>query len=253
MLIMERYEGSVEKMKTIVIIQARMGSTRLPGKILMPLGELDVLSYVTARCNKIKNISEVIVATSTLRQDDAVEKWCAENNVICFRGSEDDVLDRFVQCAKAYEPDYIMRVTSDCPFVDFEMASELVELMEYERKDIVLIDGQLPRGLAVEMISYEALLRIYKDELEERHREHVTYYAYEFSDQFESVTYIAPENRIAPELRITLDTNADYVLCQAIAEQLNDIYVSSADVIKYLLENPEVAQLNAHIEQKPVM
>ncbi|WP_313892692.1 glycosyltransferase family protein [Psychrobacillus sp.] len=240
-------------MKTIVIIQARMGSTRLPGKILMPLGELDVLSYVTARCNKIKGVTEVIVATSTLPQDDAVENWCNEHNVSCFRGSEDNVLDRFVQSAKRYEPDYVMRVTSDCPFVDFEMASNLIELMEHERKDIVLIDGQLPRGLAVELISYEALLRIYRSELEERHREHVTYYAYEFSDQFESVTYIAPKNRVASELRITLDMDADYELCQAVAGHFNDIYVSSADVIEYLLENPEVARLNAHIEQKPVM
>lgn len=250
---MERYEGSVRDMKTIVIIQARMGSTRLPGKILMPLGELDVLTYVTSRCKEIKGVKEVIVATSTLQQDDAVENWCNEHNVSCFRGSEDNVLDRFVQCAKQYEPDYVMRVTSDCPFVDFEMASELVELMEHERKDIVLIDGQLPRGLAVEMISYEVLLRIYRDEFEERHREHVTYYAYEFSDQFESITYFAPENRVAPELRITLDTDADYALCQAVAEQFNDMYVSSANVIQYLLAHPEVVQLNAHIEQKSVM
>lgn len=250
---MEQYEGSVRDMNIIVIIQARMGSTRLPGKILMPLGEVDVLTYVTSRCKEIKGVTEVIVATSTLQQDDAVENWCNEHNVSCFRGSEDNVLDRFVQCAKQYEPDYVMRVTSDCPFVDFEMASELVELMEYEGTDIVLIDGQLPRGLAVEVISYEALLRIYKEGLEERHREHVTYYAYEFSDQFQSVKYVAPKNRIAPELRITLDTDEDYALCQTIVGHSNDIYISSADVIQYLLEHPEVARLNAHIEQKPVM
>lgn len=250
---MAQYEGSVIKMKTIVIIQARMGSTRLPGKILMPLGKMDVLTYVIARCTKIKGVSEVIVATSTLPQDDAVEKWCAKNNIVCFRGSENDVLDRFVQCAKAYEPDYIMRITSDCPFIDYEMASDMVELMEQHRKDIVLLDGQLPRGLAVELISYESLLLINKEGLEERHREHVTYYAYEFSEQFESINYTVPSNRNEPHLRITLDTEEDYALCLAMAEHFRNPLVSSVEVIDYLLNNPEVTALNAHIEQKPVI
>ena len=240
-------------MKTIVIIQARMGSSRLPGKILKPLGETDVLTYVTTRCKAIEGVTEVIVATSTLTQDDAVENWCKEHSVSYFRGSESDVLDRYVQCAKQYIPDYVMRVTSDCPFVDFEMASDIVKLMEQERKDIALIDGQLPRGLAVELISYESLLRIHRKGHEERHREHVTYYAYEFSEQFESLTYAATENRIAPQLRITLDTEEDYTLCQAVAEHFNNSLISSANVIQYLLEHQEIAQLNAHIEQKPVI
>lgn len=240
-------------MKTIVIIQARMGSTRLPGKILKPLGKLDVLTYVTTRCKEIKGVTDVIVATSNLTQDDAVEDWCKGHSISYFRGSESDVLDRYVQCAKQYNPDYVMRVTSDCPFVDYEMASEIVSLIEQERKDIVLIDGQLPRGLAVELIAYEALLRIHRDGQEARHREHVTYYAYEFREQFESVTYAATENRNAPQLRITLDTEEDYALCQAVAEHFDNPLISSEDVIQYLLEHPEIVQLNAHIEQKPVI
>jgi len=240
-------------MKIIVIIQARMGSSRLPGKILKRLGESDVLTYVTTRCKAVEGVTEVIVATSTFQQDNAVEDWCKEHNVSYFRGSESDVLDRYVQCAKQYEPDYVMRVTSDCPFVDYEMASEIVGLMEQERKDIVLVDGQLPRGLAVELIAYEALLRIHRDGQEARHREHVTYYAYEYREQFESVTYAATKNRNAPQLRITLDTVEDYALCQAVAEHFNNPLISSADVIQYLLEHPETAQLNAHIEQKPVI
>lgn len=134
-------------MKTIVIIQARMGSSRLSGKILKPLGEVDVLTYVTSRCRKIQGVSEVIVATSLLRQDDAVEQWCVENGIACFRGSEEDVLDRYVQCAKQYEPDYVMRVTSDCPFVDYEMANDIVAIMERERVDIVDVVGRCREGL----------------------------------------------------------------------------------------------------------
>jgi len=240
-------------MKTIVIIQARFGSTRLPGKVLKPLGNVDVLTYDVERCKQIKGVSEVIIATSTLPQDDVIVEWCEKHGVKYFRGSEQDVLNLYVQCAKQYQPDYVMRVTSDCPFVDYEMSSEMVALMEQARKDIILLEGELPRGLAVEIISYEALLKIHRIGQEPRHREHVTYYAYEFPEEFKAVTYKVPSNRIAPELRITLDTEEDYALIRAVAEHFQNPLVSSADVIQYLKETPEVAKLNAHIKQKPVI
>lgn len=240
-------------MNVIVIIQARMGSSRLPGKILKPLGDVDVLTYDIERCRAIEGVREVIVATSSLAQDDAIAAWCEEHQVVYFRGSEDDVLDRYVQCAKMYKPDYVMRVTSDCPFVDYEMASEIVELMNKEKKDIVILEGELPRGLAVELISYEALLRIHEVGQEPHHREHVTYYAYEFPEQFDSTTYKVPANRQVPELRITLDTEEDYALLVEVAKHFNNPLVSSADVIQFLKNHPQVAKINAHIEQKPVV
>lgn len=240
-------------LKTIVIIQARMGSSRLPGKILKPLGDTDVLTYVTKRCLQIKGVQEVVVATTLSSKDDAIVAWCLERDVKCFRGSENDVLSRFVDCANEYEPDYVMRVTSDCPFVDYEMASEMIALMEKGRKDIVLLDGELPRGLAVELISYASLLKIKEIGLEQRHREHVTYYAYEFKNQFEGITFKVPENLQAPEFRITLDTDPDYELIRALADHFDNLLVSSVDVIDYLKHTPEVAKLNVHIEQKPVI
>lgn len=88
---------------------------------------------------------------------------------------------------------------------------------------------------------------------EPRHREHVTYYAYEFKGQFTTTTYEVPENRQAPELRITLDTEEDYELLKAVAAHFRDSLVSSVDVIQYLKDHPEVAEINAHIEQKPVI
>ncbi|MFD2870634.1 cytidylyltransferase domain-containing protein [Kurthia populi] len=240
-------------MKTIVIIQARMGSSRLPGKILMPLGSTDNLTYVIERCKKIDGVSKVLVATSSLSQDDAVEKWCEEHQLSCYRGSEEDVLDRFIQAAKPYDPDYVIRVTADCPFVDYEMASDMVALMKKEQVDIIDLEGQLPRGLAVEVISYKALQYIDEKGHENRHREHVTYYAYEFKEQFTRVSYVADEMRNEPPLRITLDTVADYELLSKVASHFDDVFVSSIDVIKYLIEHPEVAKINAHIEQKPVV
>lgn len=247
------YEGGRNTVKTLAIIQARMGSSRLPGKVLKPLGDVDVLTYDIERCRAIQGVSDVIIATSLLPQDDEIVSWCKAHQVKYFRGSEEDVLDRYVQCAKIYKPDYIMRVTSDCPLVDYEMAAEMIKLMERERKDIMLLDGKLPRGLAVELISYEALLCIHESGQESRHREHVTYYAYEYKEQFDTVTYKIPANRQEPHFRITLDTEEDYVLITEIVKEFNNPLVSSVEVIKFLKQHPEIAQINAHIEQKPVM
>ncbi|MBM6997248.1 glycosyltransferase family protein [Paenibacillus sp. DXFW5] len=240
-------------MKIIVVIQARMGSTRLPGKILMPLGEHDNLYYVTARSKSIPEVDEVIVATSRLAQDDVVEKWCDEHQIICYRGSEEDVLERYIEAAKPYQPDYVIRVTADCPFLDVEMAQDMIRLIHKEDVDIVDLGADLPRGLAVEAISYAALKYIDQHGQESRHREHVTYYAYEYKGQFKRAVYHPPVSRLYPQLRITLDTEEDYALISAVANHFKDPHISSAAVLQYLLEHPELVQINAHVEQKPVL
>jgi len=240
-------------MKTIVIIQARMGSSRLPGKILMPLGDHINLLYVTSRCKRIAGVDEVIVATSTLPGDDAVEQWCRDQGVVCFRGSEDDVLSRFIGVAESFQPDYVLRVTADCPFVDIEMAEQILKLAKDNKVDIVDLGAGLPRGLAVEVVSYQALKQMDIHGKELRHREHVTYYAYEYKEQFTRVSYQPPADRLYPQLRITLDTEEDYALISHVANYFNDLYVASEEVIRYLLEHPDIAALNAHIEQKPVV
>ncbi|CAM3530051.1 cytidylyltransferase domain-containing protein [Marinicrinis lubricantis] len=239
-------------MKTIIIIQARMGSSRLPGKVLMPLGNTVVLDYVVSRCQKL-DVNEVVVATSVLPQDDAIEQWCAGSGVTCFRGSEDDVLSRYYECAQSYAPDCVIRVTSDCPFVDVEMAEDMIRVMEHTRADYVKLKGDLPRGLAVEVFAYSALEYIHQHGTEPRHREHVTYYGYEFAEKFQTAVYEAPAAKCQPQLRITLDTPEDYDLCRSIAGYFNgDKLVSSEQVIRYLLDHPEVSSINAHIQQKPV-
>jgi spore coat polysaccharide biosynthesis protein SpsF len=240
-------------MKTIAIIQARMGSSRLPGKILMPLGDHNNLYYVTSRCMSIAGVDEVIVATSTLQQDDAVEQWCHGQGIACYRGSEEDVLSRYIGASEDYQPNYVIRVTADCPFVDVEMAEQMLQLAQAQQVDIVDLGSVLPRGLAVEVVTYSALQLIDSHGREPRHREHVTYYAYEYKHLFARATYQPPHNRLYPELRITLDTEDDYALISHIAEHFNDPHISSQEVIAYLLKNPHIAALNAHVEQKPVL
>ena len=241
-------------MKNVIIIQARMGSSRLPGKVLMPLGDSCVLDYVVSRCQRVPEVDEVIVATSKLGQDDPIAAWCADHGVPCCRGSEEDVLARYVEAAAPYAPDYVIRVTADCPFVDYELAGLIIAAMASSPSDLVVIRGELPRGLTVEMIAYEALKRIDSVGREPRHREHVTYYAYEFPDQFRQTALEVPPALRYPKLRITLDTEEDYALCRAVAEAFpGDKFVSSSKVVDYLNRHPEIAELNAHIVQKPVV
>lgn len=240
-------------MKTIIIIQARVGSSRLRGKILKPLAGVDVLTYVIKRCEQIQDVDRIIVATSTEKQDDQVAQWCDRHKVICFRGSELDVLDRYVQAAKSYHPDYVIRVTADCPFVDYELGTEMVRFMEQKRVDILDLEGGIPRGLPVEIIAYSSLLYIHRHGHEHRHREHVTYYAYEHKDEFSRAAFSLPQNRRHPEQRITLDTSEDYALIEAIAHHFKDPLVSSVKVIQYLQKHPEIRALNASIRQKPVI
>ncbi|SEN65533.1 cytidylyltransferase domain-containing protein [Paenibacillus sp. OV219] len=241
-------------MKIAIIIQARMGSSRLPGKVLMPLGNSCVLDYVVSRCRQVEGNVEVIVATSRLEQDDAIERWCDDHQVACYRGSEDDVLSRYVEAAASSMPTYVMRVTSDCPFVDYHLANGVIAEMAAQPSDLVVVKGSLPRGLVVELISYEALLRIHEVGLESRHREHVTYYAYEYPGEFTRTEYEASRAIRYPELRITLDTEEDYELCKAVASAFQgDKLVPSSEVVAYLNQHHEIAKLNAHIEQKPVV
>ncbi|MED0670804.1 glycosyltransferase family protein [Aneurinibacillus aneurinilyticus] len=241
-------------MKTILIIQARMGSSRLPGKILKPLGDTVELDYVVSRCRQVQGVDDVIVATSVLSQDDEVEVWCRKQGVTCYRGSEDDVLDRYYSCARTYRPDYVIRVTADCPFIDYQLGSEMVETMKCSPCDIVMLEGELPRGLAMEIVSFAALEYMHTHGNEERHREHVTYYAYEYPERFRTVTLAVPNEIRHPQLRITLDTKEDYAMLTAVAEEFKgDMLVPAKRVVQYLLNHPDIAAINAHVEQKPVI
>lgn len=240
-------------MDTIVIIQARMGSSRLPGKVLKPLGSNDTLTYVVERCKLIKGVEKIIIATSKLPQDDAIYDWCKSKEITCYRGSEEDVLERFIDISELHKPKYLVRVTADCPFIDFKMASEMISLIKQESVEIIDIEDPLPRGIVSEVFSRELLKKIAVGEKEARHREHVTYFAYEYPHLFTRRTYNVNGILKGKDFRITLDTLEDYKMLSHLAEHFDDITVSIEEVVRYLTEHPEIAQINAHIEQKPVV
>jgi len=242
-------------MKIHVIIQARMGSERLPGKVMLPLGNTSILDYVVTRSRHIEGIDEVIVATSDLPQDNAIAEWCQLHDTALFRGSEHDVLSRYLACAELYRSDYVVRVTGDCPFLDYVMASDIVRSVQRSPVDMVLIqdENQLTRGLVAEIVSYDALAVMDKRGLEPRHREHVTYYAKEFQSQFRLGAYRPPNYMYNPKLRVTVDTPDDYALCIEAAKGVGaNLLVPAEEVVRFLIDNPSVAEMNAHIRQKPV-
>ncbi|MGE7022755.1 cytidylyltransferase domain-containing protein [Solibacillus cecembensis] len=240
-------------MKIGVIIQARMKSTRLPGKVLMNLNEKKVLEWVVERCNKINNIDGIVIATSDQPEDDLIMEWCKNNNINYFRGSETNVLQRFIDCAEQYNFDYIVRVTSDCPFLDYEIANEVVNLALMDPNfDIWAIKENWTRGLAIEIVKLNALKKIVTFTDEELYKEHVTLYLYGQKDKFIKKDYYVPIERRFPQFRLTIDTLEDYKVCKSVAQKFDDVSVSCKEIFKYLVDNPKISKINSNINQEIV-
>lgn len=240
-------------MKVIAILQARMGSTRLPGKVLLPFGRTNVLDYAVSRSQAAKGIDQVIVATSEKEADNQIVEWCNQNGIEVFQGSEEDVLSRYFECAKQYKADYIIRALGDCPFFHYELAEAIIEETTRVQGDIAIYKEPIPLGLGVEIISSTALTYIYNHGKEDYHREHVTYYAYENRELFKQVNVEIPKYVLDKDVRLTLDTQEDYQLLSFIATHFADNkFISTPDILNYLEGNKELTMINQHIEQKKV-
>lgn len=240
-------------MKVIAILQARMGSTRLPGKVLLPFGRTNVLDYAVSRCQAAKGIDQVIVATSEKKVDNQIVEWCNKNGIEVYQGSEEDVLSRYFECAKQYKADYVIRALGDCPFFHYELADTVIEQTIRVQGDIAIYNDPIPLGLGVEIISSSALSYIYSHGKEDYHREHVTYYAYENRGLFKQVNVETPEYVLDKDVRLTLDTQEDYQLLSLIATYFaDDKFKATPAILNYLEENIELTMINQHIEQKKV-
>lgn len=238
--------------RIVVIIQARMGSTRLPGKVMKRLHDRTVLAHVINRCQHIPQVAEVIVATSDLSADDAIAEEATNIGVQAVRGSESDVLSRYVLAAKKLQPTAIVRVTSDCPLLDPHVSGRVVAHFLQSGADYCSNTEvrRYPRGLDTEIFSYEALLRADAESYLESHREHVTQFIYQHPDRF-NIEHIRHDVDVS-HYRWTLDTPEDWQLIQAIYDELYQPgkVFAWTDVLDLLKQRPELHQLNAHIEQK---
>lgn len=195
---------------TGIIIQARTGSTRLPRKILKVINDRTLLDHIIDRLKELEEKAVVVIATSTLPGDDAVEQFCKEKGVLCFRGSESNVLSRYYECAKEHGFSHIVRLTADNPFVDVTEVDRLIAYHKECGNEFTESFSQLPIGVGAEIFSFSALEEDMQKASMPHHFEHVDEYILENMDKFKTGTLQVPESKYMPEVRLTVDTQEDY-------------------------------------------
>jgi spore coat polysaccharide biosynthesis protein SpsF (cytidylyltransferase family) len=238
----------------VAIVQARMGSTRLPGKVLMDLGGDTVLARVVRRLQRAKLVGEVMVATTCSGADSAIEEESKRLGVRCFRGSEQDVLDRYYQAARQLPADAVVRITSDCPLIDPNLVDETVQLFLSERADYAsnVSPRCYPRGLDTEVFSMAALERAWREADQGHEREHVTPYFYEHPEVFKLV--FTPATTDNSHYRWTLDTAEDLALLRAIYASFGGRFdVGLREVLALMQCRPDLSALNSGVAQKPTV
>lgn len=239
-------------MRVIGVVQARMGSTRLPGKVLLPLGCHSALSWTLRAAAESRVLDDLVVATTTDRADDAIVHECDRLEVACHRGPVEDVLARFMGALSAHPADAVMRFTADCPLLDPAVIRTVARVLRANpRLDYVStsLPRSLPRGTDAEIITVAALQRI-DSVATSHHRTHVTSYAYTHADEFAILGITFPPD--SSFLRVTLDTQDDYALLQAVVESLGDRPPPVRELVRWLAAHPEVRALNKNTEQKPL-
>lgn len=220
-----------------VIIQARMGSTRLPGKVLRPIAGKVLLDHVLGRLSLLAYPVTVVVATSDLPQDDAIARHCALRCVAVFRGSETDVLDRYYQCAKEYGFEHVVRLTADNPFTDMEELQRLIEQHLARYDDYTHSFGSMPLGVGAEIFTFAALERSAREGHAPNHREHVNEYIQEHTDNFRVGILEVPAVKRCPDLRLTVDTEDDYQRACAIVGRACDRWIGTEEAIQACLRS----------------
>lgn len=232
------------------VVQARMGSSRLPGKVLRPLAGRSVLGRVVRAARESEKLSGLVVATSTAPDDDAVVDECAKLDVACHRGPVDDVLSRFIGALDTHPGHAVARFTADCPLLDPEIIRLVADVyqavpgLDYVSTSIA---RTLPRGMDVEIIQADALRTLHRVATD-HHRVHVTSYAYTHPEMFRVLGVTLTPDR--SDLRLTLDTEQDLALVGAIADHFGDVTVPLATLADWLADRPALRALNADVRQK---
>ena len=243
-------------MKVMVIVQARMTSSRLPGKVLMPVLGRPLLAIQLERLKACKLVQGIVVATTQNSCDDALVNLARSSGVFYFRGDENDVLSRYYGAAKLFGAEVVVRVTADCPLIDPRVVDRVIRyyLDHADRYDYVsnVIQRTYPRGMDTEVFPFSVLEKLSGMELEPRYREHVTAYLYQHPAEFRlgGVEYERSESGH----RWTVDTPQDFELIRRMLEALyedNPLF-SLEDALTLLQKHPAWSQLNAEINQKEV-
>lgn len=241
-------------MKVVAIIQARMGSTRLPGKVLKKVLGKPLLAYQLERVGRSTKIDEIVVATTCHSGDNPIISLCQELDIAWYRGSEEDVLDRYFRTAMIARADIIVRLTADCPLIDPFQIDKVIETYLQHDHPYRFVSNTLkrtfPRGLDTEVFSFGALKKTHQEAINPIDREHVTRYMLHHPDLFPFVNVSSSTNY--SHHRWTVDTIEDYRLIKRILEEIypRNPKFTFSDTLKVLEENPEWQLINTSIQQK---
>lgn len=242
--------------KVGAIIQARMGSSRLPNKILKKLpyfSEETILSNIILRASEVKEIDEIIVATTQNIEDDKIEEYCKSKNIKCYRGSENNVLKRFYEAAKVNELDIIIRLTSDNPIIDINLLSETISFFREKGNINYLKTTNTPIGMGVEIFDKNSLEINYVNSKDKFEQEHVTPYFYKTCpEKFNIVEYQSKIFNKIYNWRFTVDTNEDYTFVCCLFDELyeKNKFFSIIEIEKLYQIKPWLFNINNNIEQK---
>lgn len=219
-------------MNITIILQARMGSSRLSGKVLKKIGTKTLLDHIFYRLSYMKHPARIILATSVNPKDDIIEKYCIEKKIEFFRGSEDNVLERYYLCAKKFGGEHIVRLTADNPFTDIEELDNLIDIHVSSHSDYSHSFGVLPVGVGAEIFTFNALEESYNKGTEENHKEHVNEYIQEHPEYYKIAILTVPQVKKRPDLRLTVDTEDDYRKACFIVENSHNEFIDTKEAIQ---------------------
>lgn len=240
-------------MTTLLIVQARMTSTRLPGKVLLPLAGEPMLTRLVERLRRVQRADGIVIATTTNATDDPIAALCSQLGVPCHRGSEHDVLSRYADAARLHGADVVVRITSDCPLIDPSLIDQVIAVHEEGDSDYVsnMLPPTWPYGMAVEVFSAAALAQAHAEATQAAEREHVTPFIYWHPERYRLRNVASPVD--LSQHRWTVDTPEDYALVGRLFDHLMPTHphFTQADVLALLDAHPDWIAINQHIQQKP--
>ncbi len=243
-------------MKFVATIEARMTSSRLPGKVLAPLGGKPALEVMVERVRLVPSIDQIVVATTSNNTDDPIEALTGRLGVGCWRGSEDDVLQRVLDAATAFEADVIVELTGDCPLIDPGIVEQVIDTYRRAGVDYVsnVLTRSFPMGMETQVFARSILEDVARRTQDKDDHEHVSLFIYR-NPQLYSLQNVAAAAALAkPELRLTLDTKEDLAVIRAVYEALSpgSPAFSLAEILAFLDANPAIATINAAVEHRHV-
>lgn len=245
---------TMSKPKVVATIEARMTSTRLPGKVLLPAGGEPMLMHLVRRLRAVASIDEIVIATTTNTDDEPIVEFAKAAGVLCHRGSEDDVLARVIGAGDLAQAEVLVEITGDCPVIDPDLVEQTIRMFFHHNVQYVAnsLIRSYPDGMDTQVMWFSALKTSATMTSDPLDREHVSRFICQHPELFSHVHLIAPPSLHWPELGLTLDEASDYLLLKKIIEELeptNPLF-SCGDMICLLRERPDWVDINREVVRK---